>query len=72
MDPKGPFYYHVLTLIPVWMSNYICCKMFNDITYPFPNFSGATVEDWEWMNDFIHISPGMWLLMHAGIKVNLY
>ena len=46
--------------------------MFNDITYPFPNFSGATVEDWEWMNDFIHILPGMWLLIHAGIKVNLY
>ena len=24
-----------------------------ETTYPFPNFNGATVEAWEWINNFI-------------------
>ena len=27
--------------------------MWHEITYPFPNFNGATVEVWEWINIFI-------------------
>ena len=27
--------------------------MWDKISYPFPNFSGATVEVWEWINNFI-------------------
>ena len=27
--------------------------MWDEITYPFPNFNGYTVEVWEWMNNFI-------------------
>ena len=40
----GPFYYHGLTLIPAWISNYIHCKVWDEITYPFLNFNGCTVE----------------------------
>ena len=39
-----PFYWHGLTLIPAWISNYIHYKVRDEITYPFLNFSGATVE----------------------------
>ena len=27
--------------------------MWDEITYPFPNFNGATVEVWEWISIFI-------------------
>ena len=27
--------------------------MWDDITYPFPNFNGCTVEVWEWISNFI-------------------
>ena len=33
-----------LTLIPTLISNYIHYKVWDDITYPFINFNGATVE----------------------------
>ena len=33
----GPFYYHELTLMSAWISNYIYCKVCDEITYPFPN-----------------------------------
>ena len=41
---KGHFYLHGLTLIPAWISNYIHYKVWDEITYPFLNFNGATVE----------------------------
>ena len=28
-------------------------KVWDEITYPFPNFNSSTVEVWEWMNNFI-------------------
>ena len=32
-------------------------KVCDNITYPFPNFNGATVEVWEWICNFIlHIT----------------
>ena len=40
----APFYYHGLTLIPAWISNYSHYKVWYEITYPFLNFNGATVE----------------------------
>ena len=27
--------------------------MWDEITYSFPNFNGATVDVWEWISDFI-------------------
>ena len=41
---SGPFYKHGLTLIPARISNYIHYKVWDEITYPFLNFNGATVE----------------------------
>ena len=31
-------------LIPAWISNYIHYNVWDEITYPFLNFNGATVE----------------------------
>ena len=41
---QGPFYYHGLTLILAWISNYTHYKVWDEITYPFLHFNGATVE----------------------------
>ena len=49
---SAPFYWHVLTLIPAWMSNYIQFKLCDEITYPSLNFNGCTVEVQEWMSYF--------------------
>ena len=46
-------YSHGLTLIPAWISNYMPSKMWDEITYPFPNFNGATVEVWERKSNLI-------------------
>ena len=54
---KSPFYKHGLTLIPAWISNYINYKVWDEITYPFPNFNGVTVEVWEWKSNFIAHFP---------------
>ena len=35
------------------ISNYTYHKMWNGITYPFPNINGATVEVWKWISNFI-------------------
>ena len=34
-------------------------KMWNENTYLFPNFNGAAVEFWQWMNSFIQHFTGM-------------
>ena len=44
MGPCAPFYQRGLTLIPVWISNYMPGKVWGEITYPFLNFNGCTVE----------------------------
>ena len=59
-----------LTLIPGLISNYIHHNMWNEITYPFPNFNSAIVEVCEWISNSSHSLPGMGLLIHAGIRVN--
>ena len=46
-----PYHYLGLTLMSSWISNQSYCKMWDDITYPFPNFNGATVEVWEWISN---------------------
>ena len=35
-----------LDLISTWISNYIRCKVWDEIIHPFPNFNGCTVEVW--------------------------
>ena len=41
------------TSIPAHISNYFHYKVGDEITYPFPNFNGATVEVLEWISNFI-------------------
>ena len=68
-----PFCQHWLTFIPAWINNYIHPKVWDEITYLFPNLNGAAVKVWEWIIISAHTSLGMWLtlLIHAGIKVNV-
>ena len=35
------------------MSNGMPSKPYDEITYPLPNFNGTTVENWEWVCNFI-------------------
>ena len=42
-----------LALIPTWISNHMHNKVWDEITDPFPNSNGSTVEVWEWMSDSI-------------------
>ena len=51
--PRAPFHWHGLTLILAWISNLMPINVWDEITYPFPNFNGAAVEVWEWISNFI-------------------
>ena len=39
-----PFYWHRITLILVWISNHMPSKMWDENSYPFPNFMVCTFE----------------------------
>ena len=43
LDFWDPFYWHVLTIIPAWISNHMPSKVWDEITYPFLNFNGCTI-----------------------------
>ena len=45
---RGPF-----TLTPAWMDDYSHYHAWDEITYPFPNFNGCTVEIWEWISNLM-------------------
>ena len=61
------------SLIPAWISNNMPCKVWDEITYPFPNYNGSTVEVWEWISNFIpHFILDVItyrILIHTRIKV---
>ena len=42
-----------LTLIPVWIRNHMPSKVWDEITYPFPNFNGCAVDFWKLISDFM-------------------
>ena len=50
--------------LPTWINshpsigNYIHYKGWDKLTYPFPNFNGATVEVWEWISNFFSYLTG--------------
>ena len=52
-DARSSFRWYGWTLIPAWKSNYNHYKVWYELTYPFPNFNGAAIEIWEWINNFI-------------------
>ena len=43
LQPGAPFTDMVLPLIPAWISNCIHKNMWDEVTYPFPNFNGTTL-----------------------------
>ena len=45
------FSYNVIH--PGMISKYIHCKVWDEITYPFPNFNALTVKVWGWISNFI-------------------
>ena len=47
------FYKHRLTLITAWKLNRMFSKVWDEITYPFSNFDGGTVDVWTWISNFI-------------------
>ena len=54
----GSLWYHdrklyINSFIPAWISNHIHYKLWDEITYPFSNFNGCTVDVWELINNFI-------------------
>ena len=49
----GRFHKRGLILIPAWINNHMQSKMWDEISYPFPNFNGCTVEVWERIINFI-------------------
>ena len=55
LTPRTPFTNAVSTLIPVcmWISNHMPSEMWDEITHPFLNFNGVTVEVWGWLSHFI-------------------
>ena len=46
-------WWHRLILIVAWISNHMPSKVSDEITHPFPNFNGCTVEVWKWVSNFI-------------------
>ena len=42
-DSWAPFYWDGLILMPARISNHMPSKVWYEITYPFPNFNGATI-----------------------------
>ena len=75
LTTRGPFYLHAPALISLWISNHLSSKMWDWITYPFPNFN--TIEVWEWVSNFIPhfimdvITNPCWVQNLPRIKENL-
>ena len=46
--------------------------MCNEIAIPFPNFNGTSKQFVNGQVISLHTLLGIWLLIHAGIKVNSY
>ena len=49
----SPFTNMVLTVIQAGIINYTHYKVWDEISYPFPNFNGYSIEVWKWISNFI-------------------
>ena len=47
------FIQHGLNFVPAWISKCIHYKVWDEITYSFPNFNSSTIDVWEWIINFI-------------------
>ena len=48
----GPLLLTWINSITAWISNHMLSKVGDEITCPFPNYNGFTVEVWEWISKF--------------------
>ena len=67
---------HQSPLLSTWINfnpsmNKYLHQLKSEIMFPSLNFNSCTIEVWKWISDSSHSLLGMWLLIHAGIKVNL-
>ena len=47
-------------------------KVWDEITYPFPNFNGATAEVWEWMSNSIpHFMTDVIIYLYSNCFVSM-
>ena len=65
---QGPFYWHGF-LIPAFMINYILSKVCDEITYPFINLNGCTVE---WKMDNCTVGITKYFHPHSIMDVMTY
>ena len=65
----GPFLLIWFSFNPVRISNYIQEKVWDEITYPFPNFNSATIEVFERIRNCIQNFTGHVITYYAGIEV---
>ena len=66
-----PFYQHGLTSVPAWICRHMTSEVWDEITNPFPNFNGCTVEFWEWRGNFKStLYYGCNYLSMLGLKLN--
>ena len=60
--------------MPAWISNHMHIEVWDEITYPFPNFHNADVEVWESVSNFnphfeIDVHVITWELKLLGLKL---
>ena len=70
---NDPFYLNGSTLIPAWISHYIHYKVWDETTYPFPNFNSPQASMCWYHNSwyiFSHIWPHCVILL-ASVQ-NVY
>ena len=63
---KGPLSLTWTNFIPEWISNHVSSKVWDEISNPFPHWNGATVNVWQWINNFSSYFITDLLLIHAG------
>ena len=68
-DDQGPLLLTWINFNLIMAKYYIHYKVMDGF-HPFLNFNSATVEVWEWINNFTHTLMGMRLLIYAGIEVS--
>ena len=64
MKLHGPFYEFYLNSMLARTSNYTHYKLWDEITYPFPNFNNAKFENGSVISSRIILD--MWLLISTG------
>ena len=54
------------------LGNYIHYTVWDEITFPFPNFNGATVEVWKWISNYRMKSKPQWNGCHIIVLLVIF